>query len=197
MRPVSPLVFPKIKPANLSTQPGPDFDIVDPTSLYIDDAYQRGLNDKSVAAIKRMVENWSWAKFKPPITVKVDGQLHVIDGQHTSIAAATHGGIQVIPVVVIAAPHLTDRADAFVSHATAGLAATPTQVWHAALAAGDKDALRVQRVIGAVGMTLAPYPKPPAAYKPGETIALKTIRGIVLKRGDKLAKDVMRAAVWD
>ena len=116
MRPVQPIDLGPLVPADLSGQPGPDFDIVAPTDLLVDDAYQRGISPKSEALIRRIVRTWSWSKFKPPVCARVDGRLHVIDGQHTAIAAASHGGIQAIPVIVVAIPEMADRARAFVSH---------------------------------------------------------------------------------
>lgn len=195
MRPVAPLDLPGLNPADLTGQPGPDFDLVAPSDLHIDEAYQRRLSQKSIALIRRIVEGWCWAKFKPPICVKVDGKLHVIDGQHTAIAAATHGGISILPVVVVAAPELTDRAKAFVSHATNRLQATPTQIWHAAAAAGDEDALTIRNVCSRAGVELVAFPPASSAYKPGQTIALAAIKRLIDRRGALRAREVLEALV--
>ncbi len=193
MRPVEPLDLGPIVPADLAGQPGPDFDLVAPTDLHVDEAYQRGLSPKSEALIRRIVRTWSWAKFKPPICARVDGRLHVLDGQHTAIAAASHGGIPTIPVVVVAAPDIVERADAFVSHATNRLQATPIQIWRAAVQAGDEDALTVASVCQRAGVELLPFSPTGLAYTPRQTIALAAIRRLIDRRGAMRARQVLEA----
>lgn len=193
MRPVQPIDLGPLVPADLSGQPGPDFDIVAPADLLVDDAYQRGISPKSEALIRRIVRTWSWSKFKPPVVARVDGRLHVIDGQHTAIAAASHGGIQAIPVIVVAVPEMADRARAFVSHATDRLQATPTQIWHAAVMAGDEDALTIARVCRNAGVDLVPFPPSNSEYGPGQTIALHAIRRLIDRRGAMRARQVLEA----
>ena len=191
MRPVAPLDIEGIVPRDLSPEPDPGLDIVDPAELLIDGRYQRDLTPKSLALVRRIVENWSWARFKVPTCVRVDGQLHVVDGQHTCLAAVTHGGIAAIPVLVVAAPEVTDRAAAFVSHATDRVQATITQVHQAAVLAGDEAALTIDQVCRAAGVELMPYPPPRSAYKPGQSVALTAIRRVVDKRGPEQAQQVL------
>jgi hypothetical protein len=193
MRQVVPLDLPDVSPADLTGMAQPDFDLVDPRELLVDDAYQRNLSPKSAALIRRIVEGFRWSKFKPPICVRIDGRLHVLDGLHTAIAAATHPGIRVIPVVVVDEPRTADRAKAFVSHARDRLAATPGQIWRAEVAAGDEDALTIQQVCVRAGVTLLPFAPSSAAYKPGETIALGAIRGLLARRGAMRTREVLEA----
>ena len=139
------------------------------------------------------MRTWSWAKFKPPVCARVDGRLHVLDGQHTAIAAASHGGIPTIPVVVVAAPDIVDRAGAFVSHATDRLITTPTQIWRAAVQAGDEDALTVWNVCQRAGVELLPFSPAGLAYLPGQTVALAAIRRLIDRRGAMRARQVLEA----
>ena len=195
MRPIVPLIFTNIRPVNMAGVPGVDWDLVAPTDIFVDESYQRELSRKSMTLIRRMVEGWSWAKFKAPTCVRAGGQLRCIDGQHTATAAASHGGIPYIPVLVVSAPTLVEQADAFISHSRDRVVATPPQIHHAALAAGDKGALQLQRVCDLAGLRLVLSPKPPTAYRPGETIAIKNVRGVLSRRGDRLARDVLTALV--
>src|SRR4051812_39902397 len=80
------------------------FEDVDPTRLYVDDQYQRALSRKSHALIRKIVANWDWGRFKPPVVAEEEYGFDVIDGQHTAIAAASHPGITKIPVMIIEAP---------------------------------------------------------------------------------------------
>ncbi len=193
MRPIEPVDLGDITPRDLASETEPELDIAVPAELLIDARYQRDLTPKSLALIRRIVENWSWSRFKVPTCVRVDGQLHVIDGQHTAIAAATHGGITAIPVLVVSAPEVTDRAAAFVSHATDRVQATITQVHHAAVLAGDEDAVTIDRVCRAAGVELMAYPPPRSAYRPRQTIALTAIRRVIDKRGAMRGRQVLEA----
>ena len=193
MRPIQAIDLDDVTPADLLGQAAPDWDLVPPTDLLVDEAYQRGLSPKSIALIRRIVRTWSWAKFKPPVCTRVDGRLHVIDGQHTALAAATHGAIPLIPVVVVAAPAVADRARAFVSHATDRLQATPIQVHHAAVLAGDDAAVTIANVCTNAGIDLVPFPPAHSSYGPRQTIALTAIRRIVDRRGAMRARQILEA----
>src|SRR6185437_3072554 len=107
-----------------------------PTDLLVDDAYQRGLGPKSVDLIRRIVEHWDWRRFKPPIVAWTEAGFEVIDGQHTAIAAASRPDIAKIPVMVVVATAMTDRAQAFVGHNRDRLNVSPMQLHHAMVAAG-------------------------------------------------------------
>ncbi len=193
MRPVVPIDLGPIVPADLSDQIGPDFDLVAPTDLLIDGAYQRDLSPKSLALIRRIVRTWSWAKFKPPVCTRIDGRLHIIDGQHSAIGAATHGAIPIIPVVVVEAPEVMDRAAAFVSHATDRVQVTPIQVWRAAVLAGDEDAMTIANVCRQAGVDLLPFAPTSSEYAPRQTVALAGIRRLVDRRGAMRARQVLEA----
>ena len=66
---------------------------IDPAELSIDASYQRDLSKKSLRLIQTLVKDWDWRRYKIPVVARVDDAWHVIDGQHTAIAALTHGGI--------------------------------------------------------------------------------------------------------
>ena len=193
MRPIAPIELGDVAPADLTGEIGPDFDIVAPTELLIDESYQRGLSPKSIALIRRIVENWSWSRFKAPTCVKVDGRLHVVDGQHTCIAAASHGGIAAIPVLVVAVPEVADRAAAFVSHARNRLQATAVQIHRAALVAGDKEAVTVEGVCRGAGVELLPFPPSTSEYGPRQTVAVVGIRQLIARRGAERAREILEA----
>lgn len=144
LRQIAPIQIPKkIVPAAL-----PKYTVkgkyVPPGDLLVEEAYQRDLSVKSLNLIRRIVAGWDWCKFKPPICAELsDGRLVVIDGQHTAIAAMTHGGIEKIPVMIMPATAIAQRAEAFVSHNRDRVVMTQGQVFHAQVAAGDELACRV------------------------------------------------------
>lgn len=165
-----------------------------PSDLLVEAAYQRDLSPKSMDLIKRIAERWDWRRFKPPIVAWSERGFEIIDGQHTAIGAATRG-IDKIPVLVVEATDLTDRASAFVGHNQDRLAITPVQMHQAKLAAGDEDALTAQQVIDRAGAKLVIGAYGARGWKPGETVAITTIDQLARKRGAMHARRVIEVLV--
>ena len=193
MRHVAPIAFADLKPADISGRAEPHFDRLAPSDLLVDEAYQRGLSKKSEKLIRAIIEGWDWLRFKPPVVALTDEGFEVVDGQHTAIAAACHPDIVSIPIVVVDGTDLPRRARAFVSHAVDRLQATPAQVWHAAVAGGDEDAVAVRDVLAAAGVTMLRRNPDGNRYGPRETRALGAVRGLVERRGAERAREVLEA----
>lgn len=192
---VTALHLPDVQPAEISTAP-PALRLVPPTSLSVNEAYQRGLSDRSVKLIRKIVSEWSWTAFKPPVVVEVDDRLEVIDGQHTAIGAVTHGGIELLPVLIVQAESDETRANAFVRHNRDRIQVTATQLHNALVAAGDEDALTVAQVCARAGIVILKNPPPMSKFRPGETMAISTIKTLVNRRhaaGARKVLDVCRA----
>ncbi len=190
LRPVAPLDMPDLPRADLPAWV-PEVRHVAPSSLFVDDAYQRGLSDRSIRLIRKIVSEWSWLAFKPPIVVEVEGLLHVIDGQHTAIGAVTHGGIETLPVIVVQAAEAGERATAFVRHNRDRIQVTATQLHAALVAAGDEDALDVQGICERAGIRLLKNPPPFARFKPRDCMAVNVIAALKNRRHVKGAREVM------
>lgn len=189
-RSISPLNLPDLQPAIITGLP-PDLRMVAPGDLHVDDAYQRGLSDRSMRLIRKIVSEWDWSAFKPPIVVEIEGRLEVVDGQHTAIAAVTHGGIATIPVMVTRAGELAGRANAFVRHNRDRIQVTPTQLHTAMVAAGDDEALTINQVCERSGIRILRNPPPNSRYEPGDTIALSSLRSLINRRFPVGARKVL------
>ena len=194
MRPIEALQMPDAKPAEITTSP-PIMRMVPPASLFVDETYQRGLSDRSVRLIRKIVDQWDWRAFKPPVVVDVDGKLQVIDGQHTAIGAVTHGGIAEIPVLVIEADAIAARANAFVRHNRDRIQVTPTQLHSAMVAAGDEDAKTVAQVCERAGVHVLRNPPAFGKFKSGDTLAIVTLRELVNRRFAAGARRVLDICV--
>ena len=133
-RSIKPLPMPDVTPGG-ADMPEPKFERVDPASLMVDETYQRNLSERSVRLIRKIVARWDWRTFMPPVVVKTKDGLHVIDGQHTAIAAASHPAIKQIWVQVVRADDVEDRARAFLGRNRDRITVTPTQLHVAAVAA--------------------------------------------------------------
>ncbi|MGV6876659.1 DUF6551 family protein [Pseudochelatococcus sp. B33] len=190
LRQVAALRLPDITPAAISST-APTVRLVEPSTLSVNEEYQRSLSDRSVRLIRKIVAEWDWRAFKPPVVVEVDDRLEVIDGQHTAIAAVTHGGIDRIPVLVVEATEQQERASAFVRHNRDRIAVTPTQLYNALLAAGDDDALTVAQVCERSGVRILQMPPGNGRYAQGDTMAVTTIRSMVARRYAKGAREVL------
>lgn len=161
----------------------PIFERMDPRVLLVDGNYQRDLSPKSLALIERIAKGWDWRRFKPPVVAFAEGGMQIIDGQHTAIAAASRPDIDMIPVMVVDAPELTDRAKAFIGHNKDRVAVTPMQIHHAAVAAGDAEALAIEGACDEAGVTLVRSPYGSYKYKIGESIAITAIAGLIKVHG--------------
>src|SRR3954469_14527022 len=112
IRQIKPVNMRGVEPAAVSEQK-PQFQWVDPTTLYVEETYQRGIAENSLTMIRKIVGRWNWAHIKPPVCVKDSkGRLVVLDGQHTAIAAISHGDIPRMPIMVVQADTIEARAAA-------------------------------------------------------------------------------------
>jgi hypothetical protein len=170
----------------------PEARLVSPRSLYIEDAYQRRLSGKSKRLIFKIVAEWDWAKFKPPICAETPDGLFVIDGQHTAIAAATHGCIPLIPVVVTKTDLQQHRAAAFVAHNRDRVAMTPYDIFYGELAAGSGAAAAIQKIATEAGCVIPRYQPQKLQAKPGTITAVNEMMVIYKGAGPARLEKIMR-----
>lgn len=181
MRLISPINISGIEISPVE-QAVPQWRTVDPRTLRVDETYQRDISERSITLIRKIVANWDWRAFKPPICSEVDDALHVIDGQHTAIAAASHPLIKEIPIFVAPQGGETERAMAFVKHNRDRLQITPLQVHYALLAAGDETSIDIDAACTRAGAKILRYPPSYGQFKPGETMAISNLRSILNRR---------------
>lgn len=194
-RPIEAITLPpSVKPAAI-TSFAPVLRSVKPNELLIEPSYQRDLSGKSIKLIRKIVAGWDWAKFKPPVCADTNEGLFVIDGQHTAIAAASHPGIDKIPVMITTAKLVVDRADAFVSHNRDRLAMSAHQIFHAELAAGNSIAKEVARLAEKTGAIIPRSAPLKGRAKPGQILAVGQISQIYSGSGADICERVLRIAV--
>jgi hypothetical protein len=190
LRKIAPMKIPGIEPGG-ADMPEPKFERADPTTLLVDEVYQRNLSERSVALIRKMVQRWDWRSFQPPLVVRTKLGLHVVDGQHTAIAAVTHPKIKTIPILLIEAPEVADRARAFIGRNRDRIAVTTNQLHYAAVAAGDDTATTVHQVCERAGIRILKNPPGMGAFKVGETLAVSSITALVNRRGALRARQIL------
>lgn len=194
LRPIRPMR--ELAPKKLDERdlgPRPELRWVNPCALLVDAKYQRDLTERSRRLIKRIIAEFAWRKWKPPIVVEVDGGLHCINGQHGAIAAATRG-IPEVPIFVVTAATLAERAESFVAHNKDQLVMSPFDIFRARLAAGDEAAQDVQNVCQRAGVTLKVV-NPQVPTKIGDCASISTVHGLVKRHGVQKARAILEALV--
>lgn len=172
----------------------PVFLDVDPRSLLIEGAYQRDLTPKSLAQIRKIALGWDWRKYHPPVVVMTDDGGVILDGQHTAIAAASRPDMPTIPVQLVEAPDVADRAQAFIGLNTGQLAHSAVGLHKAAVAAGDVTACAVDRICKAAGVTVrARFGG--AHWNAGDTASVGQVRALLASVGERKAVQVLQALV--
>lgn len=190
LRKITPMKIPGVEPGGADMDE-PKFERADPATLLVDETYQRNLSERSVSLIRKMVGHWDWRSFQPPLCVRTRLGLHIVDGQHTAIAAVTHPAIKTIPILVIEAPEVADRARAFIGRNRDRITVTTTQLHSAAVTAGDPDAVTVHQVCERAGVKILKNPPGMAIFKPGESLAVSTIAALVNRRGALRARQIL------
>lgn len=192
LRPIAPINIADLDTAQPETGE-PICERVDPRALFVDPTYQRDIGERGLRQIRRIIEAWSWTKFKPPICAYSlhDGKtvLKVVDGQHTAIAAASHPDVGMIPVMIIEASDTATQAEAFVGQNTQRVGITPLQLHYAALVAQDEDALTVAQVCQRAGVTI--LRTTPKTYQPRQTVAVTAISTLIDRRGAMKARQIL------
>jgi hypothetical protein len=193
LRRIKAMNFPDLKPASFEGE-RPTMKWVAPTDLMVDATYQRDLSERSIRLIRRTIENFNWNRLKPPIVVQTGpASLHIVDGQHSAIIAATLG-IPQIPVYIVKADTLDERARAFVGHNSDRVAVSPFDIFRALLASGDPEAVVVDNVCKRAGVRIRVI-SPSSAIAEGDTAAVGLVRALVKRRGTVHARKVLECLV--
>ena len=107
----------------------------------------------------------------------------MVDGQHSAVAAACHPAVDTIPVVVVEAADLKDRASAFLGINKDRLNVTMMQIHAAGVVAGDAEALQIAEVCGRCSIRLLKSAPSGGDYKPRDSVAVRAIGDLIKRRG--------------
>lgn len=195
LRPVAPIR----QTARLSRSPvppPPKIAWLPLTALVVDDAYQRALSGSGIALIRRLVAGWDWNRFKPLSVAPTGGGLYeVVDGQHSAIAAATHGAIELLPCLVLDAATVQARAAAFVGINHERVALTGHALFRARMEAGDERASAVHAALQASGARLVAVFKPNEAPTAGSLSCVSTLSTIEKRFSGEFLTEILTICV--
>lgn len=173
-RPISTEGF-KSAPVVIDMGPAPKLEWIDISDLVVDDSYQRPIARAGKTNIARIVSNFRWCYFAAVVVSPIEGGKYaIVDGQHRVTAAAILG-ITSVPCQLILADR-KEQAAAFRAINGVQTAMTPLSLYHAEIVAGVKEALEIANCCECGGVTVVKVPKLATELKPGETLAINTLR---------------------
>ncbi|WP_288413812.1 DUF6551 family protein [uncultured Novosphingobium sp.] len=180
----------------------PTLQFVPPAELQVDPSYQRSVaSGESQALIRRIARAWNWGLCQPLVVsrrlVEDSEELFVIDGQHRLEAAKLRGDIAQLPCVIAAYRTAADEAADFVQINKQRRALSKLEVFRAAVASGEPDALAILSAIEAAGLSLATHTNY-ASWKPGQLGAITGLEAAWKRYGDpanRAALDILAKAM--
>lgn len=163
-----------------------------PDQLQIDDAYQRSLEaSNSQSLIRRIAMHWDWGLCQPLFVARrADGGMFVVDGQHRLAAARLRGDIWQLPCVVTSFESAADEAASFVALNQQRRPLTKGQLFKAALAAGDAEALAIQAELDFAGLWIGSSPDL-SIQKAGAIVCIGAVQNCIRVHG----RDVLGASL--
>lgn len=165
-----------------------------PAQLEIDPAYQRSLDSApSQTLVRRIAQHWNWDLCQPLVVARRDnGALFVIDGQHRLAAARLRRDIQQLPAVVVQYASPADEAASFVHLNQQRRPLGKIDLFKAALASGDSEAVRIHAALREAGLSIAPHANY-IAWKPGMLANIGGIEACWRARGPRVTKLALQA----
>ena len=195
LRPILGLEFKGLTPADVTQSKFPRLEWISIDLLLINGAYQRSLSKMSLQSIRRIAENFNWARLKALSVTPVEGgYFEVVDGQHTAIAAATHGEIEELPCLISTSRDLSQRAGDFVGLNKDRVAIHPLQLYRAELAAGEEIATEVDQGVRWGGGRVVSSTSA-AELRPGDCCAIQGLKSLAKTGGPAYVKRVVALAV--
>lgn len=162
--------------------PAPMLSWIETDKFIVDDTYQRDVGKRGRQNIQYIAENFDWSKFAPVIVAPVEGGRYaIVDGQHRTTAAMLRG-IDEVPCQIVQA----DRAQQAAAYAAVNgnvTKTTPQQLFHAKLAAANADALELDEVCRAGGVSIVRRNIVQAKMAVGQTQAVGALARCLKKFG--------------
>lgn len=180
--------------------PPPKISWIPVDRLVIDEGYQRAIGKRGRQNIVRLIQGWDWNCYKPLSVAPVEGRdgfYEVVDGQHSAIAAATHGAIELLPALVLSARSRAEKASAFLGINRDRVTLTAFALFRARLASGEPVAVEVGDALDQAGVVLVESLQ---AVSPGDTTTVRTaavgtLSTLVRRGGGALLARLLAVAV--
>jgi hypothetical protein len=155
------------------------------SELLIDTTYQRAIDaGPSQALIRKVATFWDWGLCQPlTVSRRPDGTLTIVDGQHRASAAKLRGDIPHLPCVITSYSSAGDEAAAFVALNQMRRPLSALDLFKAAVAAEDTEALLITDCLTSAGLSIAPHPNI-KSWKPGMVQNIGGIQRVYRRSGE-------------
>jgi hypothetical protein len=153
--------------------------------LLIDPVYQRSIDTgPSQSLIRKIAMFWDWGLCQPlAVSRRPDGQLTIVDGQHRASAAKLRGDIPHLPCVITSYANAGDEAAAFVALNQMRRPLSALDLFKAAVAAEDTEALLILDCLTSAGLSVASHSNY-TAWKVGQVANVGGLRRVMVNRGE-------------
>lgn len=162
------------------------------SELLIDPSYQRSIETgPSQTLIRKIASYWDWGLCQPlAVSRRPDGRLTIVDGQHRASAAKMRGDIAHLPCVITSYANAGDEAAAFVALNQMRRPLSALDLFKAAVAAEDGEALHIVECLSAAGLSLAPHSNF-TSWKPGMVSNIAGLRECLRGKGERVFRDAL------
>lgn len=144
------MAVPKLRSVDQSMHPGVanKRQLVRVRELHVDPSYQRGLSQPRISAMAR---NWDpLLADEIKVSMRKDGSLWLIDGQHR-MNAAMLAGVEELFAMVMTGLSPEQEADLFVRGTKQRKGFNSLEEWRAALSAGYADIVEINTLVESIG----------------------------------------------
>lgn len=160
--------------------------------LSADARYQRSIEGRrSQANIERICAGFNWALFGAATVAETGEGFHIIDGQHR-VEAARRLGLAEVPCLLVQVDGPAAEARLFVDANRNRVALTPLAMQAALVEAGDDEAMEIKACCDLAGVALLRYPVHKSNMKPGQTMAVGTIRQVLRWWGSEVLTEALK-----
>lgn len=162
--------------------------------LVVDETYQRPITGGGRRNVMDIARAFRWSRFTPVVVAPIDGgRFAIVDGQHRTTAALL-AGISEVPCQIVAAGQV-EQAEAFSAINAKVTRVGRLAIFRAALAAGEGEALTIEKAARRARVKILPYPKSELNQEPGETMAVGTIAQCLRNYGEHTLVLALRVVV--
>lgn len=162
--------------------------------LHVDETYQRSTaTARGQSVIKAMMQQWDWSLCQPLAVVRRDdGHLWVVDGQHRLAGARARGDIPHLPCVITRQPSIEAESAMFVALNTRRSQLKQGDIFHAACASGNDEALLVARLVEQAGLSFARH-NTTNRWTPGQIFCGPMLAKAITIHGDAVVRNALTA----
>ena len=160
--------------------------------LLVDDSYQRSIETEPSRRLIASMPPDGIGGSACPWPFRAEKSRYVIDGQHRLAAAKLRRDIPHLPCSVATYDGAADEAGMFVAANRARRAINRLDDFHAALIAGDEDAIEVNRVVVEAGLRVSRHTGS-QAWVASEVAFTSSIQTVLSRHGEEVAGAALTA----